>query len=184
MDRVWAGGTAPGSWFSSAAASTVEASDWPDSCGSSPCWVAPAVVTVPAGASCWASAVRLLSVVALVSKNCWFSPTWPATFAPAWWIAVVSPVTTAPSAPGAVTSTTCSPGSSPPSSRGAAAMTKLASPDSRLACRLFCARRLSAVLRRFVSARCRPRVSGPFSAVVPSTMPTARARNTATRETR
>jgi hypothetical protein len=27
------------------------------------------VVTVPAGASCWASAARLLSVVALVSKN-------------------------------------------------------------------------------------------------------------------
>src|SRR6266567_4061268 len=65
-----------------AAASTLAALSWPASCGSAACWVPwPAN---PGSASCCASAIRVFSLVALVSKNCCCNATWPVTVLRAW----------------------------------------------------------------------------------------------------
>ena len=73
------------------------------------------------GATSWARASRLLSVLAMVSKNAGCSWAWPVTFAPARSRALVIPLMVEPSAPGAVTSTTFWPVSRLASSSGAEA---------------------------------------------------------------
>ena len=86
------------------------------------CSPVPLPGTTPGAASCCTSWVRncWLSWLASSSFGCRF--TWPVTAAPAWRSADVTPVTTGPGAPGALTSTTRWPLSRPSSSRGSASL--------------------------------------------------------------
>ena len=119
MGSAWLAGRSVPSVLTSAGAITSAASCWPATCALrlfATVW-SPGVTV--GGATVWARASRLLSVLALVSKNAGCSSAWPVTFAPAWSRAVVIPLMAGPLAPGAVTSTTFSPVSRLASTSGA-----------------------------------------------------------------
>ena len=109
--------------------------------------------------------------------------TWPVTVAPAWRSADVMPVTTGPGAPGALTTTTRCPLSRPSSIRASPAC---ATAWSALTC-WFSSAFLACVASYWFFICCDVFLSTsivvPCSSVEPSTIPIARARNTATIET-
>ncbi len=119
-----------------------------------------------------------------VAKNWLCSCTWPVTAAPATVRADVTPVTTPPEKPGAVTSTTRWPSSRPFSARCSPAWAYAWAAPSWFCDRRFCA--YSASIRFFsaVAVFCSPVSTAGLSAVDPTTMPMARARKTATMDTR
>ncbi len=119
-----------------------------------------------------------------VAKNWLCSCTWPLTVAPALASAEVTPVTTPPGKPGAVTRTTRCPSSRPLSIWCSPAWAYAWSAAICCLFRLFCA--YSASIRFFSASAvfCSPLSTAGFRAVDPTTIPIASARKTATMDTR
>ena len=127
---------------------------------------------------------RLSWAVPLVSKNFGCRLICPVTVAPAWIAAAVMPLTTEDCAPGSVTISRRCPVSRLCSMAGSTAWAYI-SPS------VACCWAVSRWLLTWPSSLCSFEVvlssklnAGPCSSVEPSTIPIARARNTATMETR
>jgi hypothetical protein len=139
---------------------------------------------MPDGVDCWVSWSSRLRLLALVSANLADSATWPLTVAPASVRLVLMPLTTPPGAPGVVTMTTRLLSSRCLTSTGWAAWANWRSPWTCCWRALFWLSAASSLALRALEVRSRAEKAAPRSSVEPSTIPTARARKTATMETR
>ncbi len=162
-----------------ALATSAAASTWAACC----CGL-PLVSVIPDGVACWVSWSSRLRLLALVSANLDDSATWPLTVAPASLSPFLMPLTTLLGAPGVVTMTTRLLSSRCLSSTGSAAWANWWSPWTCCWRALFWLSAASSLALSALEVRSSAEKAAPRSSVEPSTIPTARARKTATMETR